>query len=459
MPSGCEPSIEKGFGLRPAALSDRQALVEFNSRVHHSREDAPPDEGIGFWTDDLISGALPGSAPGDLLLVERNGGDQAVSCIAASLCLISQQWTYADAGASVDFGVGRIELVGSDPAYRGRGLVRALFGAVHQLSRGKGEMLQAISGIPYFYRQFGYERALEMPAGRGCHPARVLSLGEPGVYRVRPAEPADLAFIRESAERMARRYLVSCRRGPELWRYELDGRNRASFIASRLAVIETEDGVRAGFMAHSAAVNPPRNTSISVELFEMESGHSWTQAAQAALHYLRKVGEASTRGGKARFDGIHFWLGETHPLFQVAPSMLPEVLEGGCWYIRVEELPAMLAHLAPVLEARLAGSILAGYSGDLLLSFYRSGVRMAFRDGRLSAAVPWQPQPSRRDYTPDAHGHASFPDLVFLKLLFGYRSLSELLYAFPDIKVHGDEPRALLEILFPKRPSLVWPLA
>jgi hypothetical protein len=39
-------------------------------------------------------------------------------------------------------------------------------------------------------------------------------------------------------------------------------------------------------------------------------------------------------------------------------------------------------------------------------------------------------------------------------LLFGWRSLAELRAAFPDVEIH-DEVVALLNALFPKRPSWV----
>ena len=116
------------------------------------------------------------------------------------------------------------------------------------------------------------------------------------------------------------------------------------------------------------------------------------------------------------------------------------------------DLPGFLRHVAPALEARLAKSVAAGHTGELKLSFYRDGLRLAFDAGRLTVVEPWMP----------AHedgGAAAFPDLTFLQLLFGYRSLDELRGAFVDCWQDGDEPRTLLEALFPKQPSKFWPMA
>jgi hypothetical protein len=48
---------------------------------------------------------------------------------------------------------------------------------------------------------------------------------------------------------------------------------------------------------------------------------------------------------------------------------------------------------------------------------------------------------------------------VFLQLLFGYRSLEELEYAFADCYSETPEAAVLLNVLFPKQASNVWPLA
>jgi len=61
----------------------------------------------------------------------------------------------------------------------------------------------------------------------------------------------------------------------------------------------------------------------------------------------------------------------------------------------------------------------------------------------------WEP-------TLEDEGAAAFPDLTFLQLLFGYRTLEELDDAFADCWWETDEARALLKTLFPKQPSHVW---
>ena len=93
-----------------------------------------------------------------------------------------------------------------------------------------------------------------------------------------------------------------------------------------------------------------------------------------------------------------------------------------------------------------------GHTGEVTLSFYRSGLKLVLEQGRLAAIEPWKP-------TPDEWGAARFPNLTFLQLVFGYRTVEELSYAFPDCSPGNDETRTLLAILFPKKGSQLLPIA
>ena len=77
---------------------------------------------------------------------------------------------------------------------------------------------------------------------------------------------------------------------------------------------------------------------------------------------------------------------------------------------------------------------------------------MVFDHGKLTTAEDW-----RRPIW-NAQPDGGFPPLVFLQLLFGYRSLDELRFAFPDVRVN-DNVELLVKALFPSRSSWVAPLA
>ena len=112
----------------------------------------------------------------------------------------------------------------------------------------------------------------------------------------------------------------------------------------------------------------------------------------------------------------------------------------------------LINHIKPVLEQRIASSIAAGHSREIKISFYRSGLRLALEQGRLVTVEAWKP-------TPEDEGIIAFPERTFLQLLFGYRSFEELKHAFADCWCDSEEVRALIEILFPKKLSDMFPVA
>jgi hypothetical protein len=91
-------------------------------------------------------------------------------------------------------------------------------------------------------------------------------------------------------------------------------------------------------------------------------------------------------------------------------------------------------------------------TGEVKIGFYQKGVRLRFERGRLTGVEDW-PQTSAEV------SDARFPDLTFLQLLFGFRSLEELEYAFPDCQAPNNQARVILRAIFPKQPSYVWPVA
>jgi len=435
-----------GLILRRTTRADTEALVDFNARLHSDDGPEKPDARVAAWTRDLMERPHPTFSIDDFTIVE----DTKEGKIVSSLNLISQTWSYA----GIPFGMGRPELVGTLPEYRNRGLVRAQFEVVHQWSAERGEKVQAITGIPYYYRLFGYEMALSLGGGRLGYTPQVPKLKEDEhePYLIRPATRADLPFIAELYERGCKRSLISCVWDEALWRYELDGKSSNNVNRTELRVIETPDKEPVGFLGH-----PPYDwgPTMVVTDYELKPGLSWGAVTPTVIRYLAAIHETlePSRGEKEPFAVFGFWLGVEHPVYQVIPDKLPRVRKPYAWYIRVPDRPDFIGHITPILEKRLADSPMVGHTGELTITFYRDGLRLKIEAGRLTEVETWKPTP--HGYS----GDAGFPDLTFVQLLFGYRSLEELKHAFADCWTRSDEAQALLEILFPKQVSSVWPVA
>jgi hypothetical protein len=433
-----------GLILRRSSPQDAQALGDFNAWIHGNMEENQREEGVGAWTQDLLTKPHPTFHSDDFTIVEDTKSGKLIS----SLNLISQTWSYE----GIHFGVGRPELVGTHPDYRNRGLVRAQFDEIHSWSAERGELVQAITGIPYYYRLFGYEMALNLGGNRTGYLPQIPKLKEDETepYAIRPAAEEDIDFIAAVYAAGSQRYPVRSIWSKALLQYELNGKSKDNINRSELRVIATVEGEPVGFLAHA----PQRwGVTLGAFVYELKEGISWASVTPSVARYLGEAGKSiPPYHGEEPFGAIAFNLGEEHPMYTILGQRLPRVNPPYAWYLRVPDLPGFIRHIAPALEQRLADSLMAGHSGDYKITFYRDGMRLLFEKGKLKTVEAYPPHPVGHS------GNAGFPGLTFLQLLFGYRSLADLRYAFADCWT-DETLRILLPILFPKRVSDLWPIS
>ena len=427
-----------GLILRRSSSDDADALAAFCGEIH-SEEAGTSDLMIVAWTRDLLTRPHPRFHPDDFTIVEEISTGRIVS----TLNLISQTWTYD----GIPFGVGRPELVGTLPEYRNRGLVRLQFDEIHRWSAERGELVQAITGIPFYYRLFGYEMALDLDGWRSGFEVNVPPAPHTGQeqYTFRFAREADLPFIAAVYQHGHSRYPITCLRDEAIWHYELLGRD--PLVTQILLIIEDRAGQPLGVIRHLPEVN--RNGSVTITMYELKPGVSWLDVTPAVIRHIWAVGKEYARRDGRACNRFAFALGEAYPVYDAFRERLPKIQQSYAWYLRVSDLPRFLMEIAPALEHRLSASVAVGYTGELRMSFYRNGLRWVFDRGRLTTVQPWTPGQREQE------GDIAFPGLTFLQLLFGYRSLDDLRNSFADCWWNSNEIRALMDALFPKKPSQV----
>ena len=289
-----------GLILRRSTPDDTEKLAVFNARIHSNAGPEHPNVGIAAWTQDLLTGGHPSFGVDDFTIVE----DAHTGAIVSSLNLISQTWAYD----GIPFGLGRPELVGTCPEYRHRGLVRAQFEVIHPWSAERGELVQAITGIPWYYRQFGYEIALNLGGGRVGYPPHIPRLkdDETEPYHVRPVTAADLTSIAQLVEQANTRYRVTCIRDAALWHYEAFGKCEQNINRSVMCVIDAADRTTVGFLAHPARLWGSMQVAW---VYELKPGVSWVAVTPTVIRYLHTVGEAHAARDQGEFSAFGFWLG------------------------------------------------------------------------------------------------------------------------------------------------------
>lgn len=437
-------NLPTGLILRRSRAEDVDQLAAFNQRIHTEDDDPPMTAPrLDAWVRDLLSGRHPTHPVDGFTVVEDTASGKIVSC----MNLIPQTWTYE----GIPFGVGRPELVATEEAYRGRGLVRAQFAHMHALSAQRGDLAQAITGIPYYYRQFGYEMTVDLDGGRrGYAPQNVPALpeGESEPFNIRPAREDDLDFIAGLYEQGGRRGVLVCQRDAAMWRYNLNGESALSINRRELRIIETPQGQPVGFLTHPDLLW--WESALPCNRLEIIPGASWMQVTPVVIRYLAAQGQRLAARDGQTCAGFAFLLDAGHPAYAAAGRALPLEVKTYAWFMRVPDLAAFILRVAPALEKRLAESGCAGHSGEVKITFYRGGLRLVLEEGRIRAAENTQPEKWM-------HADAAFPAYTFLHVLFGHRSLDDLRQVYVDCFAK-EKTALLLQALFPKKPSDVWPV-
>jgi Acetyltransferase (GNAT) domain len=440
---------ELGEGLiqRWSTPEDTENIAQLCGLVFRDKEDEPINTRMMDHVRQQMSGDFPFMGPRDYALIEDTGkkGNPLVACT----CLWRQEWEYE----GIPFGVGRPEFVATHPGSRNRGLIRTLFDMVHARSEAEGHLVQGITGISYFYRQFGYEYALELEGRRVTYLSLIPRAQEstPEPYALRVATTEDIPILMELHNRQRSASMVWAITSERFWRYQIVEEKDPLAVGKQMCVRMIIDNTGA-VQGYLMVAIKRWNNSLGVYALNVADGVSWQAVVPPLLRLLQAYGMQipAVRPDVPPLNEISFWLGSAHPVYDVLGETLAPFYEPPyAWYIRVPDVLAFIRHIAPALERRLANSAAAFYTGELTLDFYRGGIHLAFDKGHITHIELW------RTPTYKNNADVSCPALVFLQLLFGYRSLAELRFAFPDVRVEKSGAELLVNALFPKKFSWV----
>lgn len=301
---------------------------------------------------------------------------------------------------------GQVELVATDAAYEGRGLVRALMAWAHERSARRGHVLQVMIGIPYFYRLFGYEYAIDMAPARALRDTAGLP---PAPTGVRPAGPRDLPALAALQDLAQAASDVAVPHPAARLRWLLAHDSSTTWVLEAGGEVRASARVNGDLVAEATARDAPAADLLLAALADR---------AEDGLRVVHRVGTVTGRAWDHR-------LGEADPQCEQ-------------YYLRVPDPAVVLDRLRPVLGARLAAAGLAVPGTDLLITTFRHHYRIPVTATGLGDVVEGGTMQGANG------GMAVAPDRL-PALLFGGLGLDGLSRRHPDVYpgVAGDTYRAL----------------
>ena len=414
-------TLDQNLCLKSVSTPDDiERLGAFNLLIHG-------ESGLDAMTRHLIL-RHPNTRPEHWLFVENeSSGD-----IVAALCLIPWTWRYEN----VELKAAEMGIVGTREDYRRRGLIRALDCRFKELLAEGNFDLSHIQGIPYFYRQLGYEYAIPLSAVGGWriepHQIPDTLAVDSSPYSFRLATGDDIPALMVMYETATQDLNISTTRDADTWRYLLQHATGTATAGETWIVVDGS-GDPVGYWRIELG-----GFGKGLNIYEASYLHH--PALLAVLVWCRKMAAERNK------PYIRLNLPTNHPLTRTARAWGAADIGCYAWQIHLPDIARLLRRLAPVLERRIAASVFAGLTQTVCLNLYREAFDLRFDGGKLVEVTCV----GFRD-----GGDMHMPPCALTPLVLGYRSREELAAMYPDVSIWG-QSQYLTDTLFPKMESFIY---
>lgn len=256
-----------------------------------------------------------------------------------------------------------------------------------------GSLVEFVDGIAFVYRRLGYDYALPWPMRYAVPPG----FETPEGYEVRTAAIADLAGIVAVADAAQRAADVACQWTASHWRWAIE-----RDMPHEVFHVATAGGEIAAF-ARTAVSDD--DTWVA-----LVAGRD-ASAVRAVLSRATAAGTPAIAHVSARADPV---------VATVCAGIGTDAPETTGLYARLPDALGLLRALQPELSRRLRTSPWQDRRGTVTLSTYRTGFRLAYDGGAVTAIDRVDPL-----LEPMAQGGVGVPDDHFAAFVLGRRDPSD----------------------------------
>jgi predicted acetyltransferase len=407
--------IGNGLVMRNACAEDFPSLLEHFSIVH------------GHAIVDEFKALLeyhPRFSWEDSFIITRQDSREVISCV----ILLQNTWSLA----GITFPTVEMGAVGTLESYRNRGHMWRLNEEFEKRVAEIQPAFQAIAGIPYFYRNFGYEYAAKLGGGYPVSPSLVPKLSE--------SEEEPLTFEEVGMNNFEeflnfRNKYLSSEAWRNTWHRELLPEHSGYLLFKPLS------GESECFLYYLV-----KDAGKTVGVFYLSHYESLIDIAELYLDSYKSV-DAVLRFALAKSEE---WRGL--PLRVVPPNQSQvreyirmrssvDAIRRYAWYIKIPSIPRFIRVIAPLLAARLKNTEFRTFSGELKITDYKYGYTLSFEKGKLRGVTNNEEREPRKYDLRMSRG-------ALTRLLMGYESFDFLSLHEPDA-ICSVVMRPLVRALFP----------
>jgi predicted acetyltransferase len=320
--------------------------------------------------------------------------------------------------------------VGTLPEYRGRGLIRRLIEEYHKEVERLGYDIAVIEGIPYFYRQFGYEYAIPLLEETKI---RLDQIPEwKSKIKIRSFAEKDTPKAKTLLEQSQKKFYVHSIRDETVWKMQQSTKIASDPEPFQDYAVEEQGKMIAYFRI--------REIGKEKELLLTEITEVDQLVAQAVLGFLKNY------GNQHNLEKLSTNISYEEPFAECLISLgATKRVPTYAWQIRITDYVRIFCKLKPLLEHRLANSMYHRLTETLNFNLRVFTIQAAVKDGKIKAI---------RKIAKGERSPIGLNPLAFVQLMTGYKNRQELEEAVPDVKVAVSH-RHLIDVLFPKMPSYI----
>ncbi len=320
--------------------------------------------------------------------------------------------------------------VGTLPEYRGKGLIQKLIDEYHKDLQKREYDIAVIEGIPYFYRQFGYEYAIPLLEETKIRIDQIPEFRTK--IKIRPFTERDVSKAKELLDKSQTKYCVHSIRDEAVWKMQQRTRIASDPEPFQSYVIEEQ-----GEMVAYFRIREVRKEGILLLTEITEVDHI---AAQAVLSFLMKYGR------RHKLENLSASISYEEPFSHYMDSLgAVKRTPTYAWQIRITDYSKIFWKLKPLLEHRLADSMYDRLTETLNFNFRAFTIQVTVEDGKIA---------NIKKMDSDGWSPIGLNPLAFIQLMTGYRSRQQLEEAVPDVRIAVSH-KHLMDILFPRMPSYI----
>lgn len=368
--------------------------------------------------------------------------DTEVSKIVAGFVIIPWKWKFE----GIELKVAESGIVGTDPDYRGKGLMRKLYNELDIYIKESGYDLSMIQGIPGFYHNFGYYYSVTMDNHINMPFHNISEYSGKDEISIRECTDNDIDFLVSQDEITSSEFAVSVYRDSEVLKYLLNDSNKTEYGGS-FYVVENKTHNMSYYFKTSL-----QSFGTGLTINEISENIDYMSFCKV-LEFCKKD---AVKNGKPY---IRLDLHNESAAGKMALSMGAEEGSPYAYQIKIDNRLDFIRKISPVLEKRLKNTMFSTLSAKLRIDMYKESVDISFNNGTIAdVCISGSDSP---DYT------FNLPIDLFPVLMLGHRTWQELNSNRPDIAPQMQylspvenraftDCRLLIDTLFPKCKSWVY---